>query len=521
MADFISNQIWSILLLIVILAIQLCCYYRTRRKLNKCGNIFGKKQILSRENNSVIIQSDSSDADDPCSRIYGKINKYIAHNRDNVSLAEMENITGQECDTIYEEAVSNVSSPMYIGLMGTYLGVGCGLIWLIFGSNNDIQSEKMPIFIGSIVVAMLTSLFGLLFTHINNGRAAKRYDKLQKDKMNFFSFLQTEVISQLPSTMQDSLAQFRTTLDGLNNTVDKLSKDLSETFSDITLKFGENLRESLNRLITVSQKMENTASSYNDILVKQDNILDKFASSRFEHILAKIDNTVTACIEAKSSIDDMSVSAERLSSSYSNLTDVQKSLIQAQTEMIQMFDGMKDSFLEVQSQTIDYFSRLPQELQDLCERIKQINISNLNEIDDRIRELRDKSTNSIIERGEEFVKSWKILFGEISVGVQNGKMANPFDSFQDVRNSLEEAKSEIREKGIRFEKLPEAVNECLTKLKNLDKSVSGVENKINDIKKEMHTAAPAQPTKKTVFEPEHLKPQKRPWIKRLFRKTVK
>lgn len=521
MLDFIITQKWSILLFIIIFIIQFIYYLKTRFKLNKCGNIFGKKQIknpiLSQENNSVIIQLGSSDHYKDYKEICEKINKYINHNRDNVSLVEMENITDQECDTIYEDAAANVSLPMYWGLMGTYLGVSLGLFFLIHGGNNDILSNEISIFIWSIIVAMLTSFSGLMFTTFNNCKAAKRYDKLQKYKMKFFTFLQTEVISQLPSTMQDSLAQFRTTLGILNNTVDKLSTDLSETFSDITSKFGENLRESLSMLTNIFQKLENAASSYNAMLTKQDIILNKFASNQFANILSKIDNTVTTCIEAKNSINDMSVSAESLSSSYSNLTDVQKSLIQAQTEMIQMFDGMKDSFFEVQSQATDYFSLLPQKLEDLCERIEEINKSNLNVIDYKIRGHIEKSMNNVIESGNEFVESWKTLFGEISVGVHNGKMVNPFDSVQDVRNSLEDAKSEIREKGIRFEKLPEAVDECLTKLKDLDKSITGVENKINEIKKDMKTTAPAQPTKKTVSEhPKHLT-----WLKIFsFRRRV-
>ena len=303
---FVAND-WSIVLFLAFLAVQLGFFVSTRFNIRKMSNIFSGHSYSAVNTDDAVTISTSS-KNPIFNAICGNINQYIKENSDSIDLGEMKDIANRLADIEYEKAVAKISYPMYIGLMGTYGGVGLGLFKLVLSMNptekdSMFDSTAIYFFIGGVVVAMLTSLVGLLLTTINNNISVSTEAKLESEKDRFFGFLQTQILPQLPSTLaqtlrnefQRSIGALGTTIEELRTTVGSLNTDLKSTFEGITREFGDNLSSNLSSMQSTISTLTESAKSYATTMQKQDEILDKLSSPAFVAALTKISKTVDRC----------------------------------------------------------------------------------------------------------------------------------------------------------------------------------------------------------------------------------
>ncbi|MBD3410568.1 MAG: hypothetical protein GF419_10245, partial [Ignavibacteriales bacterium] len=95
----------------------------------------------------------------------------------------VRDVADRVSDTLEDSASSAVSTPLYLGLMGTFLGVIIGLVNIT--AHGTIDDESINAFLGGVFIAMTASLFGLLLTTINNNfvfrRAKTQCDERKND----------------------------------------------------------------------------------------------------------------------------------------------------------------------------------------------------------------------------------------------------------------------------------------------------------------------------------------------------
>ena len=183
--QIIADNWISILIFFVFLAIQIWLFLRTKRRLNKVAAIFPVGEFTKRPSEQEKAQIDLVYNHDTFNMMARTINNYITENSDSIDLNEMKDIVNRTTEKEYDAATSDTAFPMYLGLMGTYLGVAYGLFELVYAMANTeghmFGSENVYVFIGGVVVAMLTSLFGLIFTTLSNNKASSVSESLDVD----------------------------------------------------------------------------------------------------------------------------------------------------------------------------------------------------------------------------------------------------------------------------------------------------------------------------------------------------
>lgn len=178
------------------------------------------------------------------------------------------------------EIHNSLNAPLYLGLAGTFLGIITGL-WgvdlsaIVGGSAQDLAPFQH--LLGGVVVAMLASLVGLVFTVLNSQfhykDAAKKVDS---DKDEYFDFLQRELMPTLSTTMASSLNALRSVL---GHFVDSFGKNL-DSYTDSIALLNDNIKEQHEVLVEInklnlSQTSAKIAETFNS-MQSAANALDVF-----------------------------------------------------------------------------------------------------------------------------------------------------------------------------------------------------------------------------------------------------
>ena len=505
----------SILIFLVFFSLQLIFLILTKRALKKMSAIFSEKNygadvvdgVLS-ITHSLFQKGSTFDA------ICNNINHYIRENSDNIDLGEMKDITNRLTDIEYEKATAKISYPMYIGLMGTYIGVGFGLLWLVAshitnsGSGVDAVDTMFDVgdicvFIGGVAVAMLTSFVGLLFTTLNNRDSVKYAAKLDSDKDDFFAFLQTKIMPQLPSTLaqtlreqlQTSIGSLGSTISSLNTTVNSLNSGLRETFQDVTHNFGTQLRENLAGIHETVNTLTESARSYAELMQVQDSILQRLNSPEFVVALTRINRTVGRCEDTASVLQQADETATALVNKQRDIIETQANFERQQeesmTRVLDLHNELSRVTLQSQeamnaltnqpNQMFDYIRNTMEQfhrIERFVEEYANINLTDTNQrvafIDTQLQSLRGAQesvhnfcaaaetdlkeylkTNreNLQTEAQNFVQSWNDMFAHMAVnGAQNplahlaqlSTLSEKVDNIADENGNLYRKLEEIR-----------------------------------------------------------------------------
>jgi len=238
------------LLVLIIVVIQIWIFVSTYKKIESFKNAIpsianfriaksfadedqseGEFNIVECKTNTPII-----------SNILNSINTYLRRNKNSVSDFHLvKDITERNVDAIEEDINLTISIPLYLGLMGTMLGIVIGLFTM--SDLSDATSGKMSDeqlgqgisgLLGGVKIAMLASFSGLLLTIINSGWVFKdAKSKIQSRKNDFYTFIQTEL---LPVVNQSLGATF----ESLQRNLLKFNSEFSSNLNKLSGIFNSN-----------------------------------------------------------------------------------------------------------------------------------------------------------------------------------------------------------------------------------------------------------------------------------------
>ena len=185
--------------LLIIFRFQFNSWRRDRAKIVEFGKIFPKKGgyiLQSQKGNATSSDDDSleiaeSKVEDtfnsnPVStiqlidsnysnpvllQILEYINAYLTKNKNAIADFHLiKDIVERTCEVKDEEIHFSLPSPLYLGLMGTMVGICIGLGNLAFHANTmtEANSSSITTFLINVSLAMVVSMMGLFFTTINN-----------------------------------------------------------------------------------------------------------------------------------------------------------------------------------------------------------------------------------------------------------------------------------------------------------------------------------------------------------------
>ncbi len=161
------------------------------------------------------------------SKIIRSTNEYLKRNKGAAADFDiLKDVSERYSEALEAEVQSTVSTPLYVGLLGTFSGVIIGLsslIWSGLGGEDTgaaagsfITDQNIPSFLFGVLIAMAGSFCGLLLTLIGNHalkNARSTRDRLQNE---YYTFLQTHLLPKLNSDMAASLGNLKSVLDSFN-----------------------------------------------------------------------------------------------------------------------------------------------------------------------------------------------------------------------------------------------------------------------------------------------------------------
>jgi hypothetical protein len=137
-------------------------------------------------------------------KILFSTNNYLIRNRGAASDFNLiKDIVERNIDAVEEDINSSIGIPLYLGLMGTMMGIVIGLFNMpemgtIISDTKAMDlklNEGIGLLIGGVKIAMIASFIGLFFTIIHSGwvfKGSRSFSEARKNE--FYTFIQIELL---------------------------------------------------------------------------------------------------------------------------------------------------------------------------------------------------------------------------------------------------------------------------------------------------------------------------------------
>lgn len=269
----------AFIVVITVIILQICSFFKTKKKIKEFNNLFEEANNLSLKetsitpyvlkdkqrltdflknipprntdnesninytNLSLIVLQDKEPSNQRFETIIDRTNEYLCKNTGtSADLEVLEDICNSQKETLEDEIQSSLNVPLYLGLAGTFIGIITGLLGVdfdqIFGSTNNLNGLQHLLY--GIVAAMFASLLGLFFTIYNSAVAYKAaVSKCNNGKEDYINFLRRELMPLLSNSMASSLNSLKGVL---GHFVDKFGRNL-DAYADSAELLNDNLEK--------------------------------------------------------------------------------------------------------------------------------------------------------------------------------------------------------------------------------------------------------------------------------------
>lgn len=188
------------------------------------------------------------------SEIINATNGYLIRNKGAVSDFNLiKDIVDRNIDTVDDEISNQLALPLYLGLMGTMIGIVIGLIFLPSISGDEASEGAIggvSTLLNGVKIAMIASAVGLGFTIYNSYLYYQKRKKVEHQKNNFFTFIQTQLLPILSQNVTSSIYSLQSNLLTFNETFTVNIGKFSGILSDVKSSFDSQLQvvEELKRI---------------------------------------------------------------------------------------------------------------------------------------------------------------------------------------------------------------------------------------------------------------------------------
>ena len=287
-------ELHYILVVLVILAIivaQIYIFKNTKKKITTYKSIFPNNtssySIVEREiqtNNGnddedgyvedidavSVSQLNISTDNETLKEIKNALNMYLQKNKGAASdFYLMKDVVERYCDAEEEEINVQQPIPLYLGLMGTMVGiiVGIGFIAVSGGLSSASLMDNITSLMTCVAIAMAASLVGICCTTLISWSAKSATSKVEADKNRFYSWLQTELLPVLSGNavnalylLQQNLMTFNQTfqsnIEGLDGALSKVEESSREQIELISLIKDIDIKRVAQANITVLKELK-------------------------------------------------------------------------------------------------------------------------------------------------------------------------------------------------------------------------------------------------------------------------
>ena len=345
---------------------------------NGVSNLFREAEEEEYESqNEVSLINPNEKVNEIFDEILLAINVYLLRNKGgSTDFNLIKDVVERNLDMEEEDISHTVTVPLYLGLMGTMVGIVFGLInlFLVSDPNADFDIKG---FLGGVSIAMFASFWGLFCTVANSSFILKNARRsLEKAKNLFYTFLQTELLPVLNQSVSSSIHTLHTNL----------------------LKFNDNFTINLNRLSGMLNRNHEALIAQERILQALESIdITEFAKAnvkvlkelktgieqldKFNQYLNNLNHLVNGTSRLTSLFEDMLIRsnnfqglAERLDSRVEESNQLIKFLNDHFKQLEERGAIIRDTVVKVEDVMIKSLNQLEEHTQTKIDGIKQITI---------------------------------------------------------------------------------------------------------------------------------------------------
>lgn len=236
------------------------------------------------------------------------INNYLKKNKGGAADFHLiKDIVERHTDSIDEEINHKLPVPIYLGLMGTVLGIIIGLFSLNFQFDPATNSLNGELFVNSVSglingvkLAMICSFVGLLLTtFLSSWRYMGAKSKLEAQKNAFYDFIQTRLLPQMTKDATSTILALQSNLEKFNTSFEENIKDFGGIMDEIHTAFDSQvaLQKELKKM-----DLTQVANLNANVLVQLRNSMTEF--EKFTQYLGQMNSFVHSTAKLTDSIND-------------------------------------------------------------------------------------------------------------------------------------------------------------------------------------------------------------------------
>ncbi len=298
MNTFVGTLIFSAFVFVIFLGLQMKYFFETK-KYRRLFNDFFKKNseymtFRKQIGDEAITQLSRVGVEgSDLNVLIDEINHYVAKTKGTTDFSVIQNKVERKLNMRYDQSVAKLAFPTYLGLMGTFLGVFLGILMFILGFNGagDVSDESIKNLLTGVLVSMSTSLFGLLFTTINNAKAGEARKNIEEDKNEFYDFVQTELMPSLDVSMVLAITKLHETVDRFEPAFDRVINRFQDTFDRCTKAFGDSFEQNVTAVANAVDTMGKNMDKINENISLQKQLL---STLRSDEIVKGLDKYIEA-----------------------------------------------------------------------------------------------------------------------------------------------------------------------------------------------------------------------------------
>jgi hypothetical protein len=182
-------------------------------------------------------------------RIVFSLNNYLTNNYGAVvNFSIIKDIIDREVDVEDEGITQNISTPLYMGLAATMIGIILGL-WAMPDLNGKEFSNGIGALIDGVKIAMIASFLGLFCTTILTSLFYKKAKhKVLEDKNNQLAYLQARLLPELVRAEDTGVS-------GLKASLDRFAREATIISNNVKIA-AERTENTLQKQLTVISRVE-------------------------------------------------------------------------------------------------------------------------------------------------------------------------------------------------------------------------------------------------------------------------
>ena len=263
----VQYQYYIVALFVILIVVwQLCSYVRNVQRINRLNNLFSKNEFNTLLNEEGVVSIQNNLASEDYKTTLKDVNSYLAKNKNKASDYHIiKEIVERNAHSVEEEIDTMLSTPLYLGLMATIIGIAFGVIFFAIEdlpnllSGDKIEVNGIRTLLTDVGIAMIASFVGVLATKMSTSKYNDARRNMLSQKNVFLTWIQTELMPNLNDDLTGALVKMTQDLNNFNNTFAENTRELHETLQLVT----DNYENQVELLETIDKLKINKIASAN------------------------------------------------------------------------------------------------------------------------------------------------------------------------------------------------------------------------------------------------------------------